>query len=340
MPLKLVSPGKRGNKVYYVRGSFRGERYEVSTYTTNKDEAEKFKAEFQLDLINKAKRGAAVTYSIATARYVDHADPPKYELRAHDQLCAIFGERLASEVNQHDIFDAAKAIFPKAMPSTRNRWVIKPCAAVLHYAADNKWCPYIRVRRFEEPKPKTRSVTPETARKLLKSLEGKRWLLVLWLFKIGTRISETLTIEGENVDLKTRRVSMYSRKTDTWRVIPIDDELVTAFNKIFPEGLPKGHIFGWYHKENVYRWLRPHCKRLGIVFTPHMARHSVGTWLSAMGASVRLIMDKLGHSDVKSSMRYQNANDEDAIRKYTKDILKRKSQGSRLGDGRGEKHDN
>jgi hypothetical protein len=36
-----------------------------------------------------------------------------------------------------------------------------------------------------------------------------------------------------------------------------------------------------------------------------MARHTAGTQLNAQGASLRTIMERLGHSDVKSSLRYQ-----------------------------------
>lgn len=46
---------------------------------------------------------------------------------------------------------------------------------------------------------------------------------------------------------------------------------------------------------------------LGLAFTPHMARHSLGTWLNAQGAGLKTIMAALGHADPKSSMRYQTA---------------------------------
>jgi len=36
-----------------------------------------------------------------------------------------------------------------------------------------------------------------------------------------------------------------------------------------------------------------------------MARHSVGTWLYQNGATGKVIMEALGHLDVKSSLRYQ-----------------------------------
>jgi integrase len=40
---------------------------------------------------------------------------------------------------------------------------------------------------------------------------------------------------------------------------------------------------------------------------PHMARHSLGTWLNASGAGLKTIMAALGHKDAKSSIRYQAA---------------------------------
>ena len=38
-----------------------------------------------------------------------------------------------------------------------------------------------------------------------------------------------------------------------------------------------------------------------------MARHSLGTWLNASGAGLKTIMAALGHTDPKSSLRYQAA---------------------------------
>ena len=54
-------------------------------------------------------------------------------------------------------------------------------------------------------------------------------------------------------------------------------------------------------------------QKLGIEFTPHMARHSLGTWLNASGAGLKTIMAALGHKDAKSSIRYQAA-DVDTVR--------------------------
>ena len=50
-----------------------------------------------------------------------------------------------------------------------------------------------------------------------------------------------------------------------------------------------------------------------------MARHSLGTWYAAAGASLRATMERLGHEDAKSSLRYQ-AGDISVIRAINKKI--------------------
>lgn len=78
-------------------------------------------------------------------------------------------------------------------------------------------------------------------------------------------------------------------------------------------------VFPWRSRHSVYNWLIPLRDELGVTFTPHMARHTVGTMLNAQGASLRTIMDRLGHADVKSSLRYQ-AGDIEVVREATKNM--------------------
>ncbi len=79
----------------------------------------------------------------------------------------------------------------------------------------------------------------------------------------------------------------------------------------------EGPIFPWRTRWGVEKWLRILCQKLEISFTPHMARHTVGKRLSEAGVSLRIIMDKLGHKDSKSSLRYQRG-DLETIREASK----------------------
>jgi integrase len=74
-----------------------------------------------------------------------------------------------------------------------------------------------------------------------------------------------------------------------------------------PEAERAGRLFPWRTRSGVYRWLRPLARGLCVTFTPHMGRHSVGTWLNAERAGLRTIMEALHHRDPASSIRYQSA---------------------------------
>lgn len=63
-----------------------------------------------------------------------------------------------------------------------------------------------------------------------------------------------------------------------------------------------GPLFPWSDRTSVYRWLRPLSQQtLGQRFTPHQARHNLGTWLANDNATRRTTMSALGHADPKSS---------------------------------------
>lgn len=58
---------------------------------------------------------------------------------------------------------------------------------------NNRWCPWLRVQAFKQPKPKTRAASRGVASALLGAgPAGPKRLLLMWLFRIGTRISDTL----------------------------------------------------------------------------------------------------------------------------------------------------
>jgi integrase len=191
-------------------------------------------------------------------------------------------------------------------------------AAVLHYAAENKLCQWLRIKMFTEPEPETRAVSTDQAAFLMASLKAgerdrdgssleMRRLYLLWEFRQGTRISQTLSLTWDNhIALREQTFRLYNKKAERWETFPLHPEVFEALSGI-PEEDRRGRLFPWSQKTGVYRWLRPLVSELGIHFTPHMARHSVGTWLNAQGAGLRTIMAALGHKDPKSSLRYQHA---------------------------------
>ncbi len=355
MPLYLVAPGERvkyiggkayPNRYFLVRGEIGGRGIEVSAKTTDPTAAGRFKAELELRLLEDRvpDPGEEITFRQAVGLYVAFRDPSKADTKRLDRLKAQLGDKLLASIRQADLVDAANQLLPARAAATRNREVLRPAAAVLHYCARSGYCPWLRVELFREARPKTRAVARETAAALINSLpeapsyqrprtekwmarargtQRKKLLLLLWLFRQGSRISDALQVRGERIDMRRRVVSIRVGKTDEWIEAPLHDEV---WEMLANEPPGEGWLFPWRSKSGVYKWLRPFARSLGIAFTPHMARHSLGKWLNEDGASLRTIMDTLNHKDVKSSARYQST-----------DIEVIRATGRRLGNLLGKK---
>lgn len=218
-----------------------------------------------------------------------------------ERLCAVIGDRLLTDIRQHVLVGAAAAVYPDCAPETRNRMALTPAAAVLHYAAENDLCPYIRVRKFKERRPQPRSMRKEDADRLIDAADGQMKLLLVFLFSQGWRISDALRLAWQDIDLKEASVRHHIRKTDEWLIMPLHLTVVGMLGKVRKD---VGRVFPWGHRSNLYRELRPLCASVGVGFTPHRARHSFATWLANDGVSTKDIMEAGGWRDPKSVMRY------------------------------------
>jgi integrase/uncharacterized ParB-like nuclease family protein len=344
MPFTLYEPGTRKNNRYWIaRLTVDGRRVEVSTKTTDKTTAREFARGVEREMIATPlpRPGDVVTFAQAAKLYaafrgLDLANPEihrgqeRVEAKAINRLVCALGKRAIADLGQIDLVEVANTLFSgkpavvrggkvvrQAAPhsqATKNRWVIKPGSAILHYAARQKLCEWERIEKFKEKRPQTRAVAVELAAELVAAApEGPRRLLLVWLFRQGTRITDTLQITWEeNIKLARQTVRLRIGKADEWTELPIHPELFELLAAI-PETERKGRLFPWHTKSGVYRWLRRMVQESGIAFTPHMARHSVGTWLNEAGAGLRTIMAALCHRDPQSSIRYQTA-DVDIVR--------------------------
>jgi len=317
MPLSAVPPGARkGNKHWIFRGTVNGREREIATRfraDTPARAIQKALAAAERTLLAEDERrrlpgpGEALSFARAAELYIDFRDPSRADRIRIDKLKTRLGRIAVADMRQVDLVEAAIALYPTGLAATRNREAMRPAAAILHYAADSGYCAWLRVKLFREPRPKTRAVSAELAAELVAGApEGPKRLFLLWSFKQGTRISDTLRVDWEAIDLAGQSVTIHVRKTDRVRVFPLDPEVFEALAAI-PREERAGRLFPWHQKTGVYRWLRPLVAELGVRFTPHMARHSLGTWLNAAGEGLRTIMETLGQDDPKSAARYTAA---------------------------------
>jgi integrase len=310
MPLKLIPPGKRrGNRFYIARGRIFGKLYEYSTETTDKALAERRAHDLAADIIEGGPPPppeAAVTFKTAAEAYTAYRKPGWDEVRRINRLIAELGTRDITSITHADLVATASTLYPRHLASSLNRLVITPASAILHYAASNGWCSYLKIKRFKEAAPETRALRQTAAQKLIAAADGVPLAFLVFLFGQGLRVSDAIKLEWENLDLRQGLMRVRVAKTDRWRWKALHPDARAAL-----AGLPAkpaertGRVFPYANRWAAYRALKPAIAESGVKFTPHMARHSVGTWLGSNGVSLKTIMDILDHQDPKSSMRYQ-----------------------------------
>jgi len=310
MSLKLYPPGTRkGNKHYSIYGWWNGKPFERSLGTGDPVEAETRFLEEQVRLRRQKAVGGEITYAEADAAYraARKLDPENDDAKTLDAIKRELGPRIAAEITGADLQRAARKLKPRVKEATLNREVIVPAAAVLHALAEEGKIPWQRYKRFKETKPEPKPVTETVAKVLAANTTGYKHLLILVLFDHGWRISEALGITWDHIDLGAGTLMHHNGKENDWSRIPLHPEVLAAL-AVIPEAERKGPLFPWGTKSGVYKWLRPLTRKLGVRFTPHMARHSFATWLVDRGEDDHGLLATQNWRDPKSVKRYTKTN--------------------------------
>ena len=340
MALKLIPPGKRkGNKHYIARGMVEGQQVEVvcrdedGQKTKDKAAARRFRAKLEAELYRSPlASGTPKTWGQAADAYIARKSPSKNDQRYLEKLRAVLGKKALSAIRQHHIDEAARLLYPGRRNTIKNDQVYEPAGRILHYAAKNGWCHWLRVEKLKAETPKRQRPDEGARDTLLAATSGLEHLLLAHLFYQGWRISETLGLAWDNP--KKSRVKMRDRlfvawipKAQAWKEIPMSDEVFPLYANTHPK---KGYVFPWRTRWQVYEWLRPLCDNLGVEFTPHMARRLFASNLNKLGASRYDITDVSSWTSPKSVDPYVKT-DMDHSRKVLNRLSKPQDSGRKSG---------
>ena len=142
--------------------------------------------------------------------------------------------------------------------------------------------------------------------------------LVEFLYGTGTRISEAVGLDVDDVDLETMTV-IVTGKGDKQRILPlgayagaaIDAYLVRGRPALAPRGRGTPRLFlnslgRPLSRQSAYAVLRTAGERahLSATVSPHTLRHSFATHLLQNGADVRVVQELLGHASVTTTQIY------------------------------------
>jgi len=177
--------------------------------------------------------------------------------------------------------------------------------------------PVSDIRRKKEPRGRTRFLSDEERKELLKACAKSVWqplrTLVLLAITTGARRGELTGLRWADVDLKKGRALVHETKNDEPRTLPLAGQVLEALRDlklmdsarseyVFPQ--PSGFPGPYEHFDT--HWYAA-LEDAGIAdFHFHDLRHTTASMLAAQGASLLEIADVLGHKTLAMVKRYSH----------------------------------
>lgn len=286
--LKLV---KRPKSPFWIaRGTINGRRVEVSTGETGKSAAK-----LRLPAI-VARHSAGeigedgLRFDQAVAIYVQEGGDQRFL----EPITRHFAGVLVSEITNAEMRRAANILYPGRKPDTIRRQLYTPVKAILNCAAEEDLCTVPRLKSPKGGNKRLDFMLPEQADRLITELaKGRNQYLpplVTFLIGQGARVGEALQIEGTDVSLEHRIATLRDTKNGEERTVTLIPRVIAALS-VLPTIGQRGPVFRRLDGM-PYRIWKNQGGQIGKPFrravvasgmdperiTPHICRHTFGTW--------------------------------------------------------------
>lgn len=148
-------------------------------------------------------------------------------------------------------------------------------------------------------------------------IAARDWAVLLLLYGAGLRISEALSLTGDDVPVQeTVRITGKRGKTRIVPMLPQVREAVASYAALCPyraakdEPLFRGARGGPLDPAIIRKAVREARRRLMLSerTSPHALRHSFATHLLGRGADLRSLQELLGHASLSSTQIYTQVN--------------------------------
>jgi integrase len=236
----------------------------------------------------------------------------------------------ASAVTQEVVDGLKKTMLQTRTParSTIKTFIVMPISCVLNFGWRRGWC--AKALPFELPKlsteEKARSrpkiMLPDEAQRLVEAATGHLKPVLITMFGLGSRVTETLNLEWDNVDLVGGKVS-YIQKGGRWRHGVVLPPAVIATmaglpgprtGKVFLNTRGRGQRGNHAYLPRIYggqiksafdtALLRAGLDGHGL--TPHCCRHSYASWHMAIWKNPLKLKFDGGWEDTKTLEIYMH----------------------------------
>ncbi len=255
------------------------------------------------------------------------------DLARYEQWCTDHGRTAIDTITENDVSDFAASLRqpdperPTLGAASAARVVVAVRTFHRFVAREGLTSvdPARHVRPSAIPRRLPKALPYDDVRALIESAgdletpEGLRdRALVEFLYGTGTRVSEAVGLDVDDVDLDELTV-VVTGKGDKQRMLPVGGFAAQALSAYLVRGRPALAVRGRgtprlflnslgrpLSRQSAYGVLQSAAARAGLTATisPHTLRHSFATHLLERGADVRVVQELLGHASVTTTQIY------------------------------------
>lgn len=140
----------------------------------------------------------------------------------------------------------------------------------------------------------------------------KHKCIIVLLYGCGLRVSEVINLRPEHIDSSRMIINIVRGKGNKDRQVQLPHNLLHLLRQYWAEYQPKGgYMFEGqagpqYTQRSINEFLKAYAAKAGIRRRVHchLLRHSYATTSLQQGVDLRLIQTLLGHSSIKTTLRY------------------------------------
>lgn len=318
---------RNGSRIYWIKFQLNGKRIQKSTRTTDKTLAfkvlskalEDARSQIDFGYQEKALEEAIRDYSTVHLALLRPRTRENYlgHLRI---LHAFLGDIQISDIRKSHISAFIAHQRRNGLKPATIRRYLATLSSLLTFSERSGWLVRNPLSRFDkralpESAPRTRFLTRDEYKRLLKHCNRSLRPIVEIAVETGMRRGEILSLKLDQVDLERREIRLTVTKTKRPRVIPLSDRAVAVLVAIASDR-PHGYVFINPTTNKPYTSVKKAfgsaCQKAGITnFRFHDLRHTFASWSVQGGADLYRLSRILGHTNLQMTTRYAHLSTQD-----------------------------
>jgi integrase len=356
----VMSIVKRGNsKNWYMHFQFNGQTYIRSSRTSNKKIAESMEIEWKAKLHSEQYQGRKQRITLADAFHQYKLS--KQGIASYRNLIAhesVLGRLLPmkkhiDELKSQDLEKFKRDRIEEGVGAESIKYGLLLIRGTLKFARQLGYqVSDIAFPQIKLPKNSLRYLSDEEERRLLVALDPMRqgaglppvaersaemqrslqdaYDLVVLLLDTGARYSEIANIEWHRIDLASRTIHLWRQKVQNETVLFMTDRVFEVLSR--RDANKAGH-YVFCNRNGEARGYSAMSIRKAILRAGlrdcriHTLRHTHASRLVQNGMSVYEVKEILGHSDIKTTLRYAHLEQRQVTSK-ARDVINRLNQNS------------